>query len=66
MTQSNSQRQMPLAILRETYRPIAFFLGEMLLAAAFFLPANTQTWAQKLIQLDAAQPDKPDADFQRD
>jgi len=57
---------MPLTILSETYRPIAFFLGEMLLAASFFLPEITQRWAQKLIRLDAAQPDNPGADFHRD
>ncbi len=45
-------RKLPLAILLETYRPLACFAGELLLAASPFLPGVTQTWARKLIRLD--------------
>jgi len=49
-----AQRHQPLNILKETYRPLAFFAGEMLLAAAPFLPEISQSWARQLIRLDAA------------
>ena len=51
-----SQRDMPLNILRETYRPLAFWAGELLLAASPFLPRVTQTWARRLIQFDSPSP----------
>ena len=47
-----ANRKLPLAILLETYRPLAFFAGELLLAASPFLPRVTQSWARKLIRLD--------------
>ena len=46
------KRELPLNILLETYRPLAFFAGELLLAAFPFLPGVTQTWARWLIRLD--------------
>ena len=51
-----SKRELPLNILVETYRPLAFFAGEFLLAASPFLPRVTQTWARKLIRLDDRTP----------
>ena len=48
------KRELPLTILLETYRPLAFFAGEILLAASPFLPRVTQSWARRLIRLDAA------------
>ena len=50
------KRDLPLAILLETYRPLALFAGELLLAAAPFLPPVTRTWAQRLLQLDEPSP----------
>ena len=40
---------LPLHILQETYRPLAFYVGEMLLAAAPFLPEISQVWARRLL-----------------
>ena len=48
------KRELPLSILLETYRPLAFFAGEILLAASPFLPRVTQSWAQRLIHLNTS------------
>ncbi len=37
--------QAPLAILIDTYRPLAFFASELMLAAAPFLPTVIIDWA---------------------
>ena len=50
------KRDLPLSILVETYRPLALFAGELLLAAAPFLPGVTRTWAQQLMRLDETRP----------
>ena len=48
----NARRMLPLNILTETYRPLLFFAGELLLAASPFLPQVTQNWARWLIRQD--------------
>ena len=53
MARRDFQRDLPLNILLETYRPLAFFAGELLLAASPFLPRITHIWAQRLMRLDA-------------
>jgi len=47
-----SKYDLPRNILVETYRPLAFFAGEALLAAAPFLPGVIRAWAQQLMRLD--------------
>jgi hypothetical protein len=47
-------QDLPLSILKETYRPLAFFVGELLLAAAPFLPESSRSWARRLVRLDVA------------
>jgi len=37
--------QVPLAIIIDTYRPLAFFASELVLAAAPFLPTVVIDWA---------------------
>jgi len=46
------KRDIPLNILLETYRPLALFAGELLLAASPFLPGVTRRWAQRLMRAD--------------
>jgi hypothetical protein len=46
------KRDLPLNILLTTYRPLAFFAGELLLAASPFLPGISRSWAQRLMRLD--------------
>ncbi len=42
------KRELPLLILMEAYRPLAFFAAEALLAASPFLPARARAWARRL------------------
>lgn len=44
--------QTPLAILSETYRPLALFAGELFIAAEPFLPDSLARWVQNLIDSD--------------
>ena len=43
---SHERLQIPLAIVKETMQPLAPIAGELLLAAAPFLPAALARWAR--------------------
>jgi hypothetical protein len=44
-----SRHSLPLTLLQETYRPLAFFASEVLWAAAPFLPQTAVDWVRRLL-----------------
>ena len=52
------QMDMPAAILAETYRPLAFLAGQIMLACAPLLPIDRmQQWGEGLSQWDKKRDD---------
>ena len=50
MPRKPKRHRLPIPLLIEAYRPLAFFLGEAVLSAGPFLPALTQKWALLLLR----------------
>jgi len=61
MNRRDRQHELPLNILQETYRPLAFFAGEMMIAASPFLPEIVQSWAKRLLAMDERNDTKTDS-----
>ena len=61
MNHKDRQHELPLDILQETYRPLTFFAGEIMIAASPFLPEIVQRWAKRLLTMDERDDSRTDS-----